>query len=308
MRPWSLAAAQTFSPERLLHNKSNVFHIHAHDLWISCINCFIWSNSGAGIVLVPPSSAADEAAVTDARLREEPLEGEEPMRPLKILIADDHALMLEAVKLALENEADLEVVAQAESGSQILPLVNQTDPDLVLLDLEMPGIDGLTCIKLLRKRAPWVRTIVLSAHDSCEVVEAALEAGADAFIVKSVDPATLASAIRQALEKRIATPIGREGDAVHPAVEESGLSKREVDVLRALAEGKSNKEIAQTLWLAQQTVKFHLTSIYRKLDVNSRTQAVNWAYQHGLVELPFAGSPSVDQSAPSILERPKNHA
>ena len=221
--------------------------------------------------------------MTVAPLPEHP-EGDVPMRPLKILIADDHALMLEAIKLALENEADFEIVAQADAGSQILPLVNQTEPDLVLLDLSMPGIDGITCIKLLRKRSPWVRTIVLSAHDSDEVVEAALGAGADAFIVKSVDPADLADALRQALEKPVAKAIGR-AVRTHPAVEEKGLSERELDVLRALAEGKSNKEIAASLWLAQQTVKFHLTSIYRKLDVTSRTQAVNWAYRHGLVEV-----------------------
>ena len=231
------------------------------------------------------------------------------MRPLKILLADDHALMLEAIKLALADETDFEIVGEAESGSRLLPLINQTEPDLVLLDLAMPGIDGITCIKLIRKRCPWVRTIVLSAHDSDNVVEAALDAGADAFIVKSVDPADLAAALREALKKPVATAIGRASH-VHPAIEEKGLSKREVDVLRALADGKSNKEIARTLWLAQQTVKFHLTSIYRKLDVNSRTQAVNWAYSHGLVELPAAAPPSPNGGRPGspTRERAKNPA
>src|SRR5437773_1967146 len=211
------------------------------------------------------------------------------MRPLRILLADDHALMLEAIKLAFDHDADLEIVGEAESGSQLLPLINRTNPDVVILDLQMPGIDGVTCIKLIRQRCPWVRTVVLSAYDSDEVIEAALGAGADAFISKSIDPAELAAALRQGLEKPVARAIGRTRH-IHPAVAEKGLSKRELDVLRALAEGKSNKEIARTLWLAQQTVKFHLTSIYRKLDVNSRTQAVNWAYQHGLVELAFDGA------------------
>jgi two-component system, NarL family, response regulator DegU len=207
------------------------------------------------------------------------------MRPLKILIADDHGLMLEAIKLALENEPDLQVVGEAESGSQVLPLVAQTEPDVVVLDLQMPGIDGVACIRLIRNRFPLVRTMVLSAHDSDEMIQAALEAGADAFISKSVDPAELARALRQALAKPVTKPIGRASE-VHPAVEERGLSKRELEVLQALAEGKSNKEIAQTLWLAPQTVKFHLTSVYRKLDVSSRTQAVNWAYRHRVIELP----------------------
>jgi DNA-binding NarL/FixJ family response regulator len=225
------------------------------------------------------------------------------MRPLKILIADDHCLMLEAIKLALEHEPDFEIVEQAESGSQLLPLVNRTEPDVVLLDLEMPGIDGLTCIKLLRRQCPWVRTIVLSAHDSDEVIEAALGAGAVGFISKSVDPTDLAAALRQALDKPVARAIGRAGSHLHPAVEEKGLSKRELDVLRALADGKSNKEIARSLWLAQQTVKFHLTSIYRKLDVSSRTQAVNWAYHNGLVDLPFADASQDGGSATATAER-----
>ena len=203
------------------------------------------------------------------------------MRAFRLLIADDHGLMREAVRLALEQEPEFEIVGEAESGSQLLPLVDQTEPDLVLLDLLMPGIDGLTCIKVLRKRFPWLRIVVLSAQDSDEVVEAALRAGADAYVAKSVDSAALAGALRQAIDKRATHPIGRAEGRLHPAVEESGLTGRELDVLRALAEGKSNKEIAGALWVAEQTVKFHLTSIYRKLQVQSRTQAVQWAYNHG---------------------------
>lgn len=205
------------------------------------------------------------------------------MRPLRLLIADDHALMLDAIALALENEADFEIVGQAESGSQLFPLVHRTEPDLVVLDLLMPGVDGLTCIHLLRKRFPWIRTVVLSAQDSDEVIEAALCAGADAFISKSVDPTALAAALRQAMDKPVTEAVGRAADRRHPAVEDKGLTKRELEVLRALAEGKSNKQIARALWLAEQTVKFHLTSIYRKLEVQGRTQAVYWAYRNGLV-------------------------
>jgi DNA-binding NarL/FixJ family response regulator len=203
------------------------------------------------------------------------------MRPFKLLIADDPALMREAIQLALENESEFEVVGEAESGSQLLPLVQQTEPDVVLLDLLMPGIDGLTCIKVLRKHFPRLRIVVLSAQESDDVVNAALRAGADAYVVKSVEPSTLATALRQAMDKRAARPIGRAEGQLHPAVEERGLTTRELDVLHALAEGKSNREIARTLWLAEQTVKFHLPSIYRKLEVHSRTQAVQWAYHNG---------------------------
>jgi two-component system, NarL family, response regulator LiaR len=206
------------------------------------------------------------------------------MRRLKLLLADDHALMFEAISLALENEPDLEIVGCAETGSQVLPLVQQTEPDLVVLDLKMPGMDGLTCIKLIKERFPHVGTAVLSGIDSDDTIEAVLRAGANAFISKSVDPAALADALRRAAEEPVAEAIGRADKRVDSIIESTGLTEREVAVLQALAQGQSNKEIARSLWLAEQTVKFHLTNIYRKLDVRGRTEAVHWAYHHGLPE------------------------
>ena len=206
------------------------------------------------------------------------------MRRLRLLLADDHALMFEAIALALENEDDLEIVGCAETGSQVLPLVQQMQPDLVVLDLRMPGMDGLTCIKLIRERFPEVGTAVLSGIDSDETIDAALRAGANAFISKSVDPATLAGALRLAAREPVPQAIGRPDRRTDSIIGAAGLTEREVAVLQALAHGQSNKEIARSLWLAEQTVKFHLTNIYRKLDVRCRTEAVHWAYHHGLPE------------------------
>jgi DNA-binding NarL/FixJ family response regulator len=206
------------------------------------------------------------------------------MRRLKILFADDHALMFEAISLALEQEEDMEIVGCAETGSQVLPLVERTKPDLVVLDLRMPGVDGITLITLLRERFPDVKTAVLSGIDSDETIEAVLRAGANAFISKTIDPAQLAAALRRATEEPVQEAIGRAAKRLDSAIEEKGLTERELAVLRALGQGQSNKEIARTLWLAEQTVKFHLTNIYRKLDVRSRTEAVHWAYRHGLLE------------------------
>jgi two-component system, NarL family, response regulator LiaR len=205
------------------------------------------------------------------------------MRRLKLLLADDHALMFEAISLALENEKDLEIVGCAETGSQVLPLIRQTRPDLVVLDLKMPGMDGLTCVKLIREQFPEVGTAVLSGIDSDETIEAVLRAGANAFISKSVDPAALADALRRAARESIPQAVGRAERRTDLA-KGTGLTEREVAVLQALAQGQSNKEIARSLWLAEQTVKFHLTNIYRKLDVRGRTEAVRWAYHHGLAE------------------------
>ena len=225
------------------------------------------------------------------------------MRRLKLLIADDHALMIEAVALAVKDEPDLEVVGSAESGSQVLPLVERTKPDVVLLDLRMPGMDGLTCIKLLQERHPKVRIAVLSGMDSDEAVHAALALGANAFISKNVEPPDLVEAIRQAANGVLPEPVGRASKRVNAAAESTGLTERELAVLRALGEGRSNKEIAKSLWLAEQTVKFHLTNIYRKLNVSSRTEAVHWAYAHGLIEAPLAGAES-NESGGARRRRP----
>jgi DNA-binding NarL/FixJ family response regulator len=205
--------------------------------------------------------------------------------------------MVEAVRIALSGREDLEVVGVAESGSQVLPVVEQTKPDLLLLDLRMPGIDGLTCIRLLRERAPGVRIAVLSGFDSKAVAEEALALGANAFISKRVDPAELPGALLAAYEGPVHEPIGLADVDRASAVRAAGLTDRELEILHALGEGRSNREIAKLLWLAEQTVKFHLTNIYRKLNVSSRTEAVHWAYGHGLLDT------SVDVDAGTLLQR-----
>jgi DNA-binding NarL/FixJ family response regulator len=208
------------------------------------------------------------------------------MRRLKVLIADDHRLMLHAIRLALESNDDIEVVAEADSGTKVIPLVGQTNPDLVLLDVRMPGIDGLRVLERLHARYPEVRVAMLSAIDDPSVIQAAFSRGASAFIVKHIDPRDLAAAIRQAIEGAVFQPLGLL-DAARENGHETDLSKRELTILQALQSGLSNKQIAKELFLAEQTVKFHLTNIYRKLGVSSRTEAVRYAYEHGLVEHPL---------------------
>ena len=206
------------------------------------------------------------------------------MRRLRLVVADDHGLMVEAVRIALADRADLEIVGVAESGSQVLPVVQQVQPDLVVLDLRMPGMDGLTCIRLLRERFPEVKIAVLSGLDASDTVDEAMRLGASAFISKRVDPAELPDALMAAMaDEPVRALIGRGEETHGAAVRDAGLTERELEILRALGEGRSNRDIAKKLWLAEQTVKFHLTNIYRKLNVSSRTEAVHWAYQHSLV-------------------------
>ena len=208
------------------------------------------------------------------------------MRRLKVVVADDHGLMVEAVRIALAGRADMEVVGVAEAGSQVLPVVQRTQPDLVVLDLRMPGMDGLTCIPLLRERFPDLRIAILSGLDSGDAVEEAMRLGASAFISKRVDPAELPDALLAAMsEEPVRGLIGSVDQPRGAAVRDAGLTERELEILRALGAGRSNREIAKMLWLAEQTVKFHLTNVYRKLNVSSRTEAVHWAYQHNLLSV-----------------------
>jgi NarL family two-component system response regulator LiaR len=204
---------------------------------------------------------------------------------VKLLIADDHRLMLEGIRLALADAPDMEIVAETSSGSQVVPLVRQTSADVVLLDLRMPGMDGLRCLESLRQRHPEVKTIVLSGNDDPDVIEAAFQRGAAAFILKRIDPADLAPVIRQAIDGNVFYRV--ESRPAAPDTAASGLTSREADILKALAEGLSNKQIARQFWLSEQTIKFHLTNIYRKLDVGSRTEAVRHAYEHGMIENPM---------------------
>ena len=209
------------------------------------------------------------------------------MRQLKLLIADDHRLMVDATRIALEREEDLEVVGTTHPGVEVLPLVAQKDPDVVGLDLRMPEMDGLTILERLRERHPKVKTVVLSGSDEPEVVRSALERGASAFIMKHIDPRDLASAIRQAIEGSVYQTFGEPPPREEMRHDAPSLSERERSILQALADGLSNKQIAKQLWLAEQTIKFHLTNIYRKLGVSSRTEAVRAAYQQGLLESPL---------------------
>jgi DNA-binding NarL/FixJ family response regulator len=206
---------------------------------------------------------------------------------MRVLIADDHPLILAGIKRALEDDDQFEVVAEARVGSQVLPLVSQTHPDLALLDLRMPEMDGLACLDRIRKEHPRVKVVILSVSTDPEVVQTVLNHGAAAYVVKSVNPIDLSSALRQALEGTVFSAVGLpEKTAQQDAVRAAGLTDRETTILKALARGLSNEAIGKELWVAQQTVKFHLTNIYRKLDVKNRTEAARYAYEHGLIDSP----------------------
>ena len=201
---------------------------------------------------------------------------------MKILITDDHSLWLIGVRLTLETDGGFEVVGAAATWPKVLPLIGQTAPAVVLLDLQMRGVDGLAAIDLIRGRHPDVKIVACSSEADPDQIQAAFNHGASGYIVKSVDERDFASAIRQAVDGTAYHALGLPSMDDSSIGRAAGLSERELEIMRAVSAGLSNKAIAQKLWVTEQTVKFHLTNIYRKIGVSNRTEAARWALGKGL--------------------------
>ncbi len=214
------------------------------------------------------------------------------------VICDSHPMWLDAVEQVLQR-ISIRVVGKTTSTSEALSLVEEHRPDLLITELEGVNgeLSGLALIERARASAPSVRSIVLSMHQDAQKIDAALVAGASAFVVKTAHPEDLASAVRQAFSHSVYL-AGRRNLASAPVQataeidDEPGLTRRELEILRLVAEGHSNAQLARMLWVTEQTVKFHLSNIYRKLDVANRTEASRWAQLHGLL---------VSSSSPALL-------
>ena len=200
---------------------------------------------------------------------------------MRVLIADDNRLMLEGVRRALEPVEDIEIVGATHTGAHVLSLVERRRPELVALEVGMRGEDGRSCLDQLRERHPDVKVVVLSASSAYDDIRSALSRGARAFIVKSVDPLDIPAALRHAHEETVYHAIGSE-PGPEDELRDAGLTERELTMLKALARGLSNKAISQELWVTEQTVKFHLGNLYRKLGVPNRLAAASFAHAHGI--------------------------
>jgi DNA-binding NarL/FixJ family response regulator len=201
---------------------------------------------------------------------------------LRVLLADDHPLMIAAVRSALETEQDFEIAGEAMSGSQVLPLVSRLRPDVLLTDLRLPDVDGLACLERIRAEHPGLKVVFFSAVDDHAEIARALASGACAYVLKSIDPDDLAAVIRQAVAGSVFCSVRSDPSAPAPSRVDLPLSEREIEIIAGVARGLSNRAIAQELWLSDQTVKFHLHNIYRKLGVQNRTEAARHALDHGL--------------------------
>jgi DNA-binding NarL/FixJ family response regulator len=200
---------------------------------------------------------------------------------VRVLIADDNRLMLEGVRRALERVEDIEIVGATHTGSHVLPLVERRRPDLVALELGMRAADGRRCLDLLCEQHPDIKVVVLSASSAHDDIRWALANGARAYIVKTVDPLDIPAALRHAYGEKVHHAIGFD-PSPEDELRATGLTARELTMLKALARGLSNKAISRELWVSEETVKFHLGNLYRKLGVPNRLAAANIAHTRGI--------------------------
>jgi DNA-binding NarL/FixJ family response regulator len=200
---------------------------------------------------------------------------------LKVLIADGNRLMLAGFRRALEPVDDIDVVGSTHWGPEVLPLIERRRPDVVVIELSMRTREGESCLDAICSTHPGVKVVVLSSSTSPEVIRSALSRGARALIATAVNPLDIPSALRQAYEETVYHAYGFV-DAPEDELRSAGLTEREITMLKALARGLSNKAISQELWVTEQTVKFHLGNLYRKLGVQNRLAAASFAHQHGI--------------------------
>lgn len=216
---------------------------------------------------------------------------------IKVLIVDDHPLLRQGLCTLLDLEGGIHVVGQASNGAEALRLIDVLLPDVMLLDINLPGMNGIEVAKISRERYPDLAILVLTIHDDESYVNEMIRSGAKGYLLKDAEPRQVVQAIKQVAQGGSVFPtdlMERVMDHYHEltvdygrlqhsaTLNELSLTKRELEILRSIVEGMSNKEIAGALFISEKTVKNHITSLLRKLEVDDRTQAAVFAVSHGL--------------------------
>ncbi|MGE0978864.1 response regulator [Bacillus cereus] len=213
---------------------------------------------------------------------------------IKVLLVDDHTVVLKGLAFFLSTQEDLELVGEANNGKEALVKVGETTPDVILMDLYMPEMDGVEATAYIKKEYPNVKVIVLTSFSDQAHVLPALRAGASGYILKDVEPDQLVEAIRSAYKGNIqlhpdianallSQMLPVEEKEEEPSIQVDVLTARENEVLQLLAKGMSNKEVASVLVITEKTVKAHVSSILSKLNLSDRTQAALYAVKNGIV-------------------------
>ena len=204
--------------------------------------------------------------------------------PIRVILADDHVVVLQGLRGLLEQEDDLKVVALAQNGDELLDRVERYPADVVVLDLEMP-YHGFLALEEIRRRDLPVRVVVLTAFGDGDSIQSALELGAEGFALKTEPPTQLIEAIRQVAQGRIIFPRAAQRWFItrreEPVELQDELSPREWEVIACVARGMTNPEIAKRLGVSENTIRFHLKNIYTKIHVTNRTEAAGWYFEHG---------------------------
>lgn len=214
-------------------------------------------------------------------------------KPIHVMIADDHLMVREGIKQILELDGDIKVVAEASNGKECINLLDETKVDILLLDINMPEMNGLKVLQYLKDKKIKVKVLILTIHNEVEYLLKASDIGVNGYILKDSDSTVLKKAIlsivngesyiqpdlRPLLKKRLSE---RESSINE---NDDNLTKREIEVLKLLAEGLFNKEIAYTLSISEKTVKNHISNIFKKINVSDRTQAAVYAIKHNIVDI-----------------------
>ncbi|OIK26593.1 response regulator [Streptomyces malaysiense] len=208
--------------------------------------------------------------------------------PIKVLLVDDHQVVRRGLRTFLEVQEDIVVVGEAADGAQGVERAEELRPDVVLMDVKMPGMDGIDALRRLRELDNPARVLIVTSFTEQRTVVPALRAGAAGYVYKDVDPDALAGAIRSVhaghilLQPEVAGALLSQEEANSVQGRGSSLTEREREVLGLIADGRSNREIARALVLSEKTVKTHVSNILMKLDLADRTQAALWAVRHGV--------------------------
>ncbi|HEY9059664.1 MAG TPA: response regulator transcription factor [Pseudobacteroides sp.] len=214
------------------------------------------------------------------------------MKKIRVLIADDHHMVRQGIKQILELENDIEVVSQASNGEEAVKLAREFKPDVILMDINMPGMNGLQAIEELKKDEGVYKVVVLTIHQDREYLFKTIQLGAEGYVLKDAEASVLIEAIRTVsegnsyIQPNMTSELVREFTRIsthsRSKEEENVLTSREIEVIGLIAEGLINKEIAKKLYISEKTVKNHVSNIFKKLNVSDRTQAAIYAFKHNI--------------------------